>query len=1275
MAISTNGAIITRVTSALYGEYLSNASYEEVNTTAPATLAASFLSNDFAGKTDLQIATTMLTNLGLTSITGLDNWLSAQLTAAGSTTAAKGAKIVSILNDYANLTADATYGTYATSFNAKVAAGLVKSQTAGAAGGSYATADAVAITNGTFTLTTGLDTGTAFTGGAGDDTFSSVSNGAAATGTLTSGDSLVGGAGTDTLSVAVSGTTTGNAATTASAGIEVLSIINNGDGAFTMAADLLAGLTNVKTTAGGFGTSVTGTQAIVAAEMVSTNVPLTITSTAKVTGEADATTVTLNGVASTTDTTFEYQGIETLNVVLSTTASGSSTNSSEVTVVSSDLEKVVVTGSVAGRLNASLAGATAATQTGVYDASGATGAITAVITNAPSGFTSIVGGSGNDSFTPSAITKDVTADGGAGTDTLVGTATYVSTATTQAGAKVTNFEKINAGGGTVELTAFPNNTFTETTGSGTYNEVNAGVTKSTLSSGSLTLDRATDTTADALTVDLTGITATTHTAVTMLDEETITLNSAGTGASGLNHTISTLTVGDATALTITGSRGLIVTTLDGEVALKTVNASANTGPKITVDATDSNVAMTITGGSGAGVATTDTVNTLTGGSKGDNITGGAYIDSLDGGLGNDTLSGGAGNDSLVGGGGADSLLGGDGNDSISAGSGDDYVDGGAGNDSIDGGTSGTETILGGEGNDSIAATLADSTSIDGGAGTDRVAKTVAVTSTSASSITGALISVTDDIAPTLTTVESLYLLVDGDAGTVTDNVVVDLSKATSLTSLFLGTDSTDSAGAYVHIKDYAGSAVTLYGTGVAAAETENLKLDGISQAALTLNLEATDTATALTVTGVSAFTVNGKSTSQFTGSADQDNVLGAITAASVDSLTIKTSGSAAANASALTVGAVSASAASTLTVNAANNDEIEMGAVTTGTALETVSITLGSDSVLDVTSLNFSTSTIDSLTITVGEGSEMSTDGTTWSTATDLVALTAAAATEATISVAAGGNAALDLQAISLTSGRLSVASGATLTLENTIGVTGKAGSYTFDGRGELQFNSGTTVVANSAVVLGTTVTVNTSGLTNESAFTIDASGTTVKATITTGTGNDSLTGGDGNDVLTTGIGDDTAIGGAGDDTINVGLGVDSVTAGAGVDSITLTETVSSIDTVNISAGDTGVTVATADTITGFITGTDKLNITTVGSTYTEAAGTSVASFTALVALADAAMDGTGDDVYVSYDALGTGNTYVFIDEDSSGSFAAGDTLIILTGLATAAGLAYTDFE
>ena len=68
-----------------------------------------------------------------------------------------------------------------------------------------------------------------------------------------------------------------------------------------------------------------------------------------------------------------------------------------------------------------------------------------------------------------------------------------------------------------------------------------------------------------------------------------------------------------------------------------------------------------------------------------------------------------------------------------------------------------------------------------------------------------------------------------------------------------------------------------------------------------------------------------------------------------------------------------------------------------------------------------------------------------------------------------------------------------------------------------------------------------------------------------------------------------------------------------------------------------------------------------------------------LVALVDAAFTASGaagdGDVYSSYDALGTGNTYVFIDEDDSGSFDSVDTLLILVGLSTAAGLASGDFS
>jgi hypothetical protein len=139
MPISTNGTIITRVAGALYGEYMSNASYNEitlVSTIAPAAVAANFLTSDFAGRTDAQLATTVLTNLGLNSIAGLNNWLAAQMTAAGSTATLKGAKLVELLNSFSMMSTDATYGSFATTFNNNVNAALTYSQTAGAAGGS-----------------------------------------------------------------------------------------------------------------------------------------------------------------------------------------------------------------------------------------------------------------------------------------------------------------------------------------------------------------------------------------------------------------------------------------------------------------------------------------------------------------------------------------------------------------------------------------------------------------------------------------------------------------------------------------------------------------------------------------------------------------------------------------------------------------------------------------------------------------------------------------------------------------------------------------------------------------------------------------------------------------------------------------------------------------------------------------------------------------------------------------------------------------------------------
>jgi Ca2+-binding RTX toxin-like protein len=110
--------------------------------------------------------------------------------------------------------------------------------------------------------------------------------------------------------------------------------------------------------------------------------------------------------------------------------------------------------------------------------------------------------------------------------------------------------------------------------------------------------------------------------------------------------------------------------------------------------------------------------------------------------------------------------------------------------------------------------------------------------------------------------------------------------------------------------------------------------------------------------------------------------------------------------------------------------------------------------------------------------------------------------------------------------------------------------------------------------------------------------------------GNFSVTGGTGNDTITGGAGADTINGGAGNDTITGGKGADVITGGAGADTIDLTEAAVASDTVVFNA------FATADTITGFATASDKLYLDVSKVKTSKAAnglGTKVASKAVLV--------------------------------------------------------------
>ena len=75
--------------------------------------------------------------------------------------------------------------------------------------------------------------------------------------------------------------------------------------------------------------------------------------------------------------------------------------------------------------------------------------------------------------------------------------------------------------------------------------------------------------------------------------------------------------------------------------------------------------------------------------------------------------------------------------------------------------------------------------------------------------------------------------------------------------------------------------------------------------------------------------------------------------------------------------------------------------------------------------------------------------------------------------------------------------------------------------------------------------------------------------------------------------------------------------------------------------------------------------------------GGAVVDLTALIVLADAFFAGAAvvaDGVYVAYNALGTGDTYIFADTDNSAAFDAGDVFIIATDINLVTEIVAADF-
>ncbi len=636
MAISTNGTIITRLAGALYGEYLSNASYTELNTTTASTVAANMLSNDFAGKTDAQIATTVLTNLSLNTVAGLNNWVAAQLTAAGSTAAAKGAKLVSMLNDYAMMTDDATYGAGATSFNSKVAASLVLSQTTGNAGGSFATAGSSAVAA-TFTLTTGTDSADNVSAARGSliSNFRFSENNETVTGavgTLSANDVLVDGSTTDedVLTVSLNGA---SGAFTA-ANIETINVTFSA-GSANLELDNVSGAETVNVT-GAVAGSVDGFNAAEVQPTINVNnitkvVTITTTALAGTTtaGNPDKINVGVSGLTYGT-TTATRSGItltsgaagtlETLNIASTGTAAND---------FALDAGTNVTLGTVAFSGDTSVTARVATTDVDSVIISGAmTGSAVATVRI------------DNNSTSASASINAANFSG-----------VTISVEDSTVGSDEASISSLKDATKVVLLTDFDVTDFS----------VQGATYAALAASFDLTLDNKTaETDLDVANINMENVKA-------------LTVHSLGYATSGSTTAENDIGIldGDFTTITIDGDTSFAVNLDIDPVQTATSTTTART------------VTVTAAGMTGSAFVDLDAVTNGTDTKVTYVLTGTANNDILKANTTGNTLNGGAGNDSITSNIGADVITGGDGNDLIVVSGGADLITGGAGNDTYD----------------------------------------------------------------------------------------------------------------------------------------------------------------------------------------------------------------------------------------------------------------------------------------------------------------------------------------------------------------------------------------------------------------------------------------------------------------------------------------------------------------------------------------------------------------------------------------------------------------
>ncbi len=729
------------------------------------------------------------------------------------------------------------------------------------------------------------------------------------------------------------------------------------------------------------------------------------------------------------------------------------------------------------------------------------------------------------------------------------------------------------------------------------------------------------------------------------------------------------------------ANGIAITT-PATAASLTVLGALSTVP---VHATGTNNADTLVGGSAS--------DTLIGGTGADIITGNGGVDSLVGGLGDDTIVGSSedalidGDDGTVAGGGTADVLqigasfndtsnaqiinieqvvitlatgvavnlgdqtegftitgSADDNDSLTAVNGQDTITGGQGNDTIDGG-SGNDSLSGGGGNDVIDSGAGDDT-VAGGAGNDTLTGGTGVdTFEFVADATAEIDAITDwgnDEGGDILSGQ----LGAGDRLNVTFGALTGLTNQGNPTAI----SAVGGANAQVQFADSydVGDVITITIGTLSVTRTvtagRNTGFDvakdfeGVLES-LNLNAEDPDLiSTSVTNSSVTTFGASGgilfiTNDSQGDGAFTVTATIAEANGILFDALGDGTTGLAALN-GVVNVFAGSPGTPTNDTITGGNGNDTLDG----GNGDDSIVGAGGADSIVGGVGADSLTGGAGADTVLGGAGADvLYVNGTAdiginevYDGGADADRLEVTADTNFT-----GITALTDIETMVLSSSVDAVFAATTLN-GKTMAVNGTGN----DGGETLTVNG----TASAEVI-------DLSGLTMD---TNDISGVLVDA----GGSNDTVTGGNGNDTLLGGAGNDTLVGGGGTNVMEGGTGADAIDITGGPATVVVGNT------------DSGLSLATADSITGFVAASDSLKLGLAGDAdglggndnYVEA-GAAVADFAAALAAANVALAAlagasTAAELF-AFEFDGT-NGYLFNDINGDGT---ADQVIVLVGV------------